>query len=61
MAKGKQALASKMTTGERLELGKLIRVHAKVAHSDADHRGAWLLADVEAKLAAQMGRHHGGG
>src|SRR5260370_37409515 len=51
---GKQALAaSKMTTGERQELGKLIRLRAKVAQKDAEGRRAWLLADAEAKLAAQ--------
>jgi hypothetical protein len=41
-----------MTTGERQELGKLVRLRAKLAKDDAERRGAWLLADVEQKLAA---------
>src|SRR5262249_44599843 len=54
MAKGKQALtASRMTSGERQELCKLVRLRAKLAEEDAESRGAWLLADAEAKLAAR--------
>lgn len=41
-----------MTTGERQELAKLVRLHAKNAKADAEARGAALLADAEAKLAA---------
>jgi hypothetical protein len=43
---------SQMTAAERLELGKLVRLNAKVAKDDAEARGKWLVADVEAKLAA---------
>jgi hypothetical protein len=48
----KQLSESRMTTGERQELGKLVRLRAKLAKDDADQRGAWLLANAEAKLAA---------
>jgi hypothetical protein len=41
-----------MTTGERTELGKLVRLRAKVAKDDAEARGKVILADAEAKLAA---------
>jgi hypothetical protein len=40
-----------MTTGERSELGKLVRLRAKVAKDDARTRGLFLIADGEAKLA----------
>jgi hypothetical protein len=40
-----------MTVAERMELGKLVRLNAKVAKDDAEARGKWLMADVEAKLA----------
>jgi hypothetical protein len=43
---------SGMTSAERLELGKLVRLKAKVAKDEAEARGKWLLADAEAKLAA---------
>jgi hypothetical protein len=43
---------SGMTVAERQELGKLVRLNAKVAKDDADARGKWLIADAEAKLAA---------
>jgi hypothetical protein len=42
-----------MTVAERTELGKLVRLNAKVAKDDAEARGKWLLADAEAKLAAR--------
>jgi hypothetical protein len=42
-----------MTSAERVELGKLVRLNAKVAKEDAEARGKWLLADAEAKLAAR--------
>jgi hypothetical protein len=55
MAEGKQALAaSVMITGERQELGKLVRLRAKVAQTDAKHRGAWVLTGAKAKLAARF-------
>jgi hypothetical protein len=44
---------SRMTAAERLELGKLVRLNAKVAKDDAAARGQWLLADAETKLAAR--------
>jgi hypothetical protein len=44
---------SRMTSAERMELGKLVRLNAKVAKADAEARGKWLLADAEAKLAAK--------
>jgi hypothetical protein len=44
---------SGMTAAERQELGKLVRLNAKVAKDDAEARGKWMLADVEAKLAAR--------
>ena len=47
-----QLIQSQMTTGERQELGKVVRKRAKLAMHDAEQRGAWLLADAEAKLAA---------
>jgi hypothetical protein len=43
---------TKMTAAERLELGKLVRLTAKVAKDDAEARGQWMLSDAEAKLAA---------
>jgi hypothetical protein len=43
---------SRMTAAERAELGKLVRLNAKVAKDDAEARGKWMLADAEAKLAA---------
>jgi hypothetical protein len=43
---------SRMTSVERQELGKLVRLNAKVAKDDAEARGKWMLADAEAKLAA---------
>jgi hypothetical protein len=43
---------STMTAAERTELGKLVRLNAKVAKDDAEARGKWMLADAEAKLAA---------
>ena len=45
-----------MTAAERGELGKLVRLRASVARQDAEQRGAWLLADAEAKLARQFDR-----
>jgi hypothetical protein len=45
---------SRMTAAERTELGKLVRLNAKVAKDDAESRGKWLLADAEAKLAARF-------
>jgi hypothetical protein len=42
-----------MTAAERQELGKLVRLNAKVAKDDAEARGKWMLADIEAKLAAR--------
>jgi hypothetical protein len=44
---------SRMTAAERMELGKLVRLNAKVAKDDAEARGKWLLADAEEKLAAR--------
>jgi hypothetical protein len=41
-----------MTSGERQDLSRLVRINAKVAKDDADARGKWMLADAEAKLAA---------
>jgi hypothetical protein len=46
---------SKMTAVERLELGKLVRLNAKVAKDDIEARGKSILADAEAKLAAIYG------
>jgi hypothetical protein len=43
---------SGMTTAERLDLGKLVRLKAKVAKDDAEARGKELIADGESKLAA---------
>jgi hypothetical protein len=45
---------SRMTAAERQELGKLVRLNAKVAKDDAEARGKWMLADAEAKLAARF-------
>ena len=42
-----------MTKAERLELGKVVRLRAKVAKDDADAQGRRLLADFEAQLAAR--------
>jgi hypothetical protein len=44
---------SGMTKAERQDLWKLVRFNAKVAKDGAEARGKWLLADVEAKLAAK--------
>ncbi|MGH7170242.1 MAG: hypothetical protein ACRELF_15030 [Gemmataceae bacterium] len=44
---------SAMTAAERQELGKLVRLNAKVAKADLDGRAKWLLADIETKLAAR--------
>jgi hypothetical protein len=41
-----------MTAAERQELGKLVRLRAKLAKEDADARGKQLLATAEATLAA---------
>ena len=42
-----------MTKAERLELGKVVRLRAKVAKDDAEAQGRRLLADFEAQLAAR--------
>jgi hypothetical protein len=42
---------SKMTAAEREALCKLVRDNARVAKADADARGKWLLAQIEAQLA----------
>jgi hypothetical protein len=46
----------RMTAAEREALCRLVRDNARVARADADARGKWLLADVEAKLAARFKR-----
>jgi hypothetical protein len=43
-----------MTAAERVELGKLVRLNAKVAKDEAEARGLAMLADAEAKLAARF-------
>ena len=42
-----------MTKAERLELGKVVRLRAKVAKDDAEAQGRRLLADFEVQLAAR--------
>ena len=45
----KHSSESKMTTGERQELGKVVRKRAKLAMHDAEQRGAWLPANGYAR------------
>jgi hypothetical protein len=45
---------TKMTAAERDSLYRLVRDRAKVAKADAEARGKWMLAEVEAKLAARF-------
>lgn len=47
-----------MTSAERTELSKLIRLRARVAKSDIDARQAALVADAEAQLAAIYDSRH---
>jgi hypothetical protein len=48
----------RMTKAERLELGQLIRLRAKVAKDDVVQMEARHLADVEAQFAAQYSANH---
>jgi DNA replicative helicase MCM subunit Mcm2 (Cdc46/Mcm family) len=45
-----------MTSAERTELSKLVRMSAAVAKADAEAHGKAVLADAEAKLAAEYKR-----
>src|SRR6266478_5140838 len=46
-----------MTVAERLELGKLIRLNAKVARDHVDQLQARLIADSEAQLSARFDKY----
>lgn len=47
-----------MTVAERLELGKVVRLNAKVAKAEVAALAARRLADVEAQLAAKYSANH---
>ncbi len=51
-------MTTAMSVGERLELGKVVRLNAKVAKAEVAALAARRLADVEAQLAAKYSANH---
>jgi len=47
-----------MTKSERDSLAKLVRARAKVAKNEIESHAAWIMATVEAQLAARYPENH---
>ena len=54
----KKGELERMSSAERLELGKLVRLRAKIARADIDQMVARQLAHVEQQLAAKYSANH---
>jgi hypothetical protein len=49
---------SRMSSAERSDLSKLVRIRARIARKEVGYRIAQLLANVEQQLAAQFSKDH---